>query len=216
MSIQRKRKITNNLLSPIEIQSKRCNNAPSSKDNSQNELEEIALEKLTPQERQLSINLFKFNEIVTIHFWSICEIEIARSIKVIWWGWKILDANTPPFVLCFKWFSSGKETDSHKRYHSYYILDRMEFPLFIKSWSAFDELMLLKSISQWGIDNWGEVSEQLYCKSSIDWDSQFYLFYYKSQEDSLPKPEDIWVVRRDKTTNEVILDESKMDKNQHK
>ena len=213
MSTSRKRRFNSSEFVLLEGQVKKANKFT---DTPQDDQPELSLQHLTPQERLLWWNLFKFNEIVAIQFWSIWELEFTRSIKVIWWGWKILDAQTSPFVLCYKWFSSGKETESHKRDHDYYILDRMEFPLFIESWSAYEELMLLKSIFQWGIDNWVEISDQLYNKSPSDWDAHFYSFYYKSQEDPVPNLTDIWVINRDKNTHKATLKEKILKQNQKK
>ena len=52
--------------------------------------------------------------------------------------------------------------------HSYYILDKLDFPLFDPDWTAQDEITLLKGISQSGIDNWVEISDQLSLKSPSD------------------------------------------------
>ena len=52
--------------------------------------------------------------------------------------------------------------------HPYYILDKMDFPLFDPEWSAEDDIALLKGISQSGIDNWIEISDQFGSKTPED------------------------------------------------
>lgn len=81
----------------------------------------------------------------------------------------------------------------------------MDFPLFVQDWTAQDEITLLKGISQSGIDNWPDISQQSGFKSASDCESQFYSFYYKSQEDPIPRIEEIGVISRDKETNQPIL-----------
>ena len=80
----------------------------------------------------------------------------------------------------------------------------MDFPLFDPEWSAQDDIALLKGISQSGIDNWIEISDQFGSKTPEDWEAQFYWFYYKSKDDPIPKFEEIGTLTRDKASHEPI------------
>uniref|UniRef100_A0A7S3JP72 Transcriptional adapter 2 n=1 Tax=Euplotes harpa TaxID=151035 RepID=A0A7S3JP72_9SPIT len=139
---------------------------------------------------------------------QICDVDISRSVKVICTGCKFVDKNSLPFIECLECLRKGREKNDHKHDHSYYILDRMDFPLFVNDWTAQDEMMLLKGISQSGIDNWPEISQQLGFKAPSDCEAQFYSFYYKSIEDPIPRIEDIGVLKRDKSTNQPVLNDT--------
>ena len=45
-------------------------------------------------------------------------------------------------------FAKDEKRATTNKDHPYYILDRMDFPLFTKDWTAQDEITLLKGISQ--------------------------------------------------------------------
>lgn len=71
-------------------------------------------------------------------------------------------------------------------------MDKLDYPIFTKEWSAVDELLLLKGVSQSGIDNWVEMAELLSNRKTGDeCNSHFYSFYFKGKEDSVPKISDV-------------------------
>lgn len=108
-----------------------------------------------------------------------------------------------PYTICLECFRRGaeKEGDNHKRDHPYYILDRMDFPVFTQDWSAIDELLLLKGLAQSGIDNWVETSAINSLKTPEECAAHFYGCYYQSREKPKPAPEEVITMARDPTNN---------------
>ena len=206
MSINRKRKQpTGNLEQENDQIQKRVNDLCYSEVKRSSEMVEIAISKLSPDERKMWTDIFQFQVISSLQAWQICDVDISKSVKVICWGCKSADKNSGPFVLCLECLRKGREKNDHKKDHAYSILDRLDFPLFVKDWTAQDEITLLKGISQSGIDNWPDISQQSGFKTASDWEAQFYSFYYKSQEDPIPRIEEIWVIKRDKLSNSPFL-----------
>lgn len=74
---------------------------------------------------------------------------------------------------------------------SYYVLDKMEFPLFTEDWSLQDELRLLTSIEKLGLDNWEDIAKQMANKGKVECESHYYTFYYKSKIDKSPSRADL-------------------------
>ena len=99
-----------------------------------------------------------------------------------------------PFIICFECFSKGVESSTnedmpdigHKKDHGYYVMDKMDFPLFRKDSSVLEDFMLLKGISQSGIDNFWEISNNMELHTGPECESQFYTFFYKSRDQPLP------------------------------
>lgn len=83
----------------------------------------------------------------------------------------------------------------------------MDFPLFDLDWTAAEDILLLKGISSSGIDNWHQISDQLSLKTPEDCEAHFYSFYYKSQEDPIPRIEEIGVLKRDKNNKPILKDD---------
>lgn len=166
------------------------------------ELLEESLGKLSVEERKFFTKLFNFPVISSNHQCQICDVDITRSVKVICCDWKKDEKVEMPFVYCLECLRKGKEKHDHKNDHSYYILDKMDFSLFDPDWSAIDEIMLLRGISASGIDNWIEISDQLGLKTAEDWEAEFYSFYYKSQEDPIPRLEEVTTTSREKSAHQ--------------
>ena len=108
-----------------------------------------------------------------------------------------------PFTMCLECLRRGAEKEDHKRNHPYYIMDRLEWPVFTKSWSAIDDLMLLKGVSTCGLDNWEEISETLGLKSGGDCASHFYSHYQSKEE-----VKDIITLGRDGNNKPIVIDDS--------
>lgn len=93
----------------------------------------------------------------------------------------------------------------------------MDFPLFTRNWSAIDDLLLLKGISQSGIDNWVETAANLGdigVKTPDMCASHFYSFYYQSKDKPRPDPNEIMIEGRDtKNGYKPIVNKEKGDAN---
>lgn len=209
MSLNRKRKAADISLDQTnDQQQKRTNELCSNEVRRSSDMVEVVINKMTPKERELVTNLFKFPVISNNQMCQICDLDITRSARVICGECKSFEKNTIPFIFCVECLRKGKEKETHKRDHSYSILDRMDFPLFDEEWTAQDDVTLLKGISQSGIDNWVEISEQLGLKTPNDCENHFYSFYYKSQEDPIPRIEEVVTLKRDPTTCMPIIKDS--------
>ncbi len=94
-------------------------------------------------------------------------------------------------VYCLPCFLTNSDTSSHRRYHDYYILDRLSFPVFSPGWTAREELMLVQGVSTAGVDNWAEIANTIGSKTPQECEAHYYSFYYKSSSDKAPNPDEI-------------------------
>lgn len=67
---------------------------------------------------------------------DVCERDITKSLKIIC---GVCDK----FYICAHCLCNGVETGTHKKEHTFYVANKLEFPLFDSNWSAHDDLMLL-------------------------------------------------------------------------
>ncbi len=67
---------------------------------------------------------------------AICDKDITKSVR-------IHCANCETFIFCLECRGTGAEVKDHKREHGYCVLDKLDFPLFEKSWTAAEELALM-------------------------------------------------------------------------
>lgn len=56
--------------------------------------------------------------------------------------------------ICVNCFANGKETEQHRNYHDYHIINKLDFPLFYDDWKAEEELLLIEGIEKFGFGNW--------------------------------------------------------------
>jgi len=81
-----------------------------------------------------------------------CHTDLTSKVR-------IRCAECHDFDLCVNCFAGGKEKGHHRSDHTYIPIGRRSFPLFLRDWSADEELMLLEGVSKYGLGNWQEVSE---------------------------------------------------------
>ena len=72
------------------------------------------------------------------------------------------------------------------QYTHYRIINKMEEPIFTEDWSFGDEIKLLGSLERLGIGNWEEISK-IIGKGKFECESHYYAFYYKKNDDFIPK-----------------------------
>jgi transcriptional adapter 2-alpha len=58
-------------------------------------------------------------------------------------------------------FLNLQEFDSHTICHSYSIINKLNFPIFVEDWTAEDELLLLEGLEKKGFGNWQDIAEML-------------------------------------------------------
>lgn len=66
------------------------------------------------------------------------------------------------FFLCQDCFAVGVELYPHENSHSYRVRDCLEVPMFMKDWSALEELQMLKGIEKYGMGNWLTISKEVF------------------------------------------------------
>jgi hypothetical protein len=171
---------------------------------------EVVLSKLSPKEREFFASIFDFKNLASFTSGTacqICDMDISYSVTTSAGPSSPSDRPQPaalksnqsviiccaeckqvdsalPYTICLECFRRGseKEDDDHKNSHPYYVMDRLDYPIFTSDWSAIDDLLLLKGISQSGIDNWAETSEILGLKTGDECASHFYSFFFKEIE----------------------------------
>ena len=72
------------------------------------------------------------------------------------------------------------------QYTHYRIINKMEEPIFTEDWSFGDEIKLLGGLERLGIGNWEEISK-IIGKGKFECESHYYAFYYKKNDDFIPK-----------------------------
>ena len=80
------------------------------------------------------------------------------------------------------------ESNPHKYTH-YRIINKMEEPIFTSDWSFGDEIKLLGALSRLGLGNWDGISNAI-GKGKFECESHYYTFYYKKENDFMPKIND--------------------------
>lgn len=50
---------------------------------------------------------------------------------------------------------------SHNIGHSYSIINKLNFPVFVDNWTAEEELLLLEGLEKKGFGNWQDIAEML-------------------------------------------------------
>lgn len=136
--------------------------------------------------------------ILDAHRCEICNQEISKSVMIL-----CADCG---MLICLQCLANGKEKGDHKRTDDYYPLNRLRHPLYSAEWSALEELMLIRGIEKYGVDNWAEIADYLGTKTANECEVHYYSFYYKSSEEKCPSEEDI-IIERDETGEVKTNDE---------
>ena len=134
-----------------------------------------------------------------------CDINLTNSIKILLEPFP-KNINIPlkkgslPFeLICLKCLliksknnlrkikSLNYSNDSIPHLYTHYrIINKMEEPIFTTDWSFGDEIKLLGGLERLGIGNWDEISK-ITGKGKFECESHYYTFYYKKNDDFIPK-----------------------------
>ena len=114
---------------------------------------------------------------------SICSRDISLQIKIIC---SACTTSTSQFIYCLNCLVGEKHPN-----HDYYIVDKMNFPLYTLDWPMIDELRLISSIEKYGLDNWGDVSDSMIKRGKVECESHYYTFYFKNKDEKLPQKDNI-------------------------
>lgn len=110
-----------------------------------------------------------------------CYHDISRVIR-------IRCATCEEIDLCISCFRSGVEIKGHHANHSYFVIDLLNYPLFLNcTWRADEEIALLEACRKYGLGNWTEVYKCLPGRSAADCKDHYIERYLNST--SFPLPE---------------------------
>jgi len=101
------------------------------------------------------------------------------------------DCGNIPF--CITCFLIG--TEIHRAEHSYYVLNKLKFPLYSPNWTAKEEVQLINCIEMFGVDNWPQIADTIETKTADQCEAHYYTFYYKSAQDKVPSEKDLIVTK---------------------
>lgn len=126
-----------------------------------------------------------------------CSKDISNSIKII--TYKTLR------VACINCLLSEHVLED------YHVVDKFDFSVFSKNWSAREEFKLLYGVEKFGLDNWTEISSYIKSKPKIPCESHYYNYYLKDLDHPMPVSEDIALLEF--KNNNYIYDENKLVEN---
>ena len=163
-----------------------------------------------------------------------CEKNLNNSIKIILEPFPEINPLKPlkkyslPFeLICLKCLTIKLKNNCHEikslnffnesnphEYTHYRIINKMEEPIFTLDWSFGDEIKLLGALSRLGLGNWDEISI-ITGKGKFECESHYYTFYYKKEDDFMPKINDN-LNKNINIKNEKYKKELKKNKNEEK
>ncbi|CAD8067888.1 unnamed protein product [Paramecium primaurelia] len=84
-----------------------------------------------------------------------CEKDITKQARIL--------CNDCPNAIdiCMNCFLNLQEFESHVISHSYSIINKLNFPIFVEDWTAEEELLLLEGLEKKGFGNWQDIAEML-------------------------------------------------------
>lgn len=80
--------------------------------------------------------------------------------------------------LCAECFAAGVEFSTHKKNHSYRILQPLGFAVFDKNWRADEEMLLLEAVESNGLGNWADIADQIGGGRTVEECRDHYLRFY--------------------------------------
>ncbi len=51
--------------------------------------------------------------------------------------------------------------NKHKNNEDYYVINKLNFPLFIEDWTAEEELLLFEGLERFGFGNWNDIADHI-------------------------------------------------------
>jgi transcriptional adapter 2-alpha len=142
---------------------------------------------------QMKRQLVDYPHILGVQLCTACNKPVTYSPTFL-----CNDCGNVPF--CIACFLLGTKT--HRAEHSYYVLDRLKFPLYSPNWTAKEEVHLMKCIEMFGVDNWPQIADTIETKTADECEAHYYTFYYKSAQDKVPRDTDLIAKKSD---NKVLI-----------
>ena len=138
---------------------------------------------------------------------AICARDISLQIKII--CGECSDKNKQ-YIYCLNCLAQLKHPN-----HDYYLVDKLNFPLFTLDWTMKDELRLISSIEKCGLDNWGDISDNMINRGKVECESHYYTFYYQSKDVILPKEESV-ILKSIKADGSFEIDNDRLKRNEER
>ncbi|XP_071504060.1 transcriptional adapter 2-alpha-like [Diadema antillarum] len=91
----------------------------------------------------------------------------------------------PKLDICLQCFSKGWENSKHQNIHDYEIITN-SFSLFESNWSAKEEMSLLEGVSDYGLGNWYDVSNQVAGKTRQECEQHYTKTFIENTKPPLP------------------------------
>lgn len=110
-----------------------------------------------------------------------CEKDITKHVQIYCAECKDTD-------ICVNCFAEGTEFEGHKSNHDYYVINKLNFPMFTEDWTAEEELLLYEALERFGFGNWEQIAEQIATdKTAEDVEKHYEEIYLQGDENCLPK-----------------------------
>ncbi|KAJ7599264.1 hypothetical protein C8J56DRAFT_916247 [Mycena floridula] len=113
-----------------------------------------------------------------------CSRDLTHTIRI-----KCADpacATDEGVDICPTCFCAGKEFGTHKRSHSYRVIEFNSYPIFTDDWGADEELLLLKGIASQGLGNWKKVADHVGTRTKEEVEQHYNSVYVDSITWPLP------------------------------
>ena len=63
--------------------------------------------------------------------------------------------------VCINCFLNLSEFNAHTPQHSYHLINKLNWPLFVEEYTAEEELLLLEGLEKKGFGNWADIAEMM-------------------------------------------------------
>ncbi|KAJ6243995.1 transcriptional adapter 2-alpha [Anaeramoeba flamelloides] len=113
-----------------------------------------------------------------------CEQDISQGVII-----KCEECEN--VTLCPKCFSTGKQTNSHKRTHDYQVFVSAKEPIYQKKWTYEEELTLLEGFDRVGFGNWEGIAKIIKTKTKDECKQHFEQVYLASRTYPFPSKTNI-------------------------
>lgn len=121
----------------------------------------------------------------------ICKKELSQIIRTITVTFK---------SYCIDCVASGAIKED------YFIIDKMNFPIFNADWTLNDEIQLLNCLEKFGIDNWSEIENFMKKKDKISIESHYYNYFFQEDKENQSNLDGIQNDEDKKYSNKIIPD----------
>jgi transcriptional adapter 2-alpha len=135
-----------------------------------------------PQDAKIIEQMSLMENLLNTWVCQLCDKDITNSIRIVC-------ANCSKeklFIFCLQCLQKGKQNFGHTNECPYFVMDRLNYNLFSREFSAKDEIKLIQGLMKLGMDNFQDIAEHVKTKIPEECEKHYYSFYYKNNEDAVP------------------------------